>query len=375
MPVVVAQCAAPQWAIEQSVGVRVYKVGAARAAPGALWRRLADGSCEATTADAGSTFAAATLEPASSFVATSLAIETRPGLRLGARYRVGTDGSKLRTDLVDTQGSATCLILPAESDGKRRCFPEGLPLRMASRLYADEHCTVELYEMAAGQTPPAAIRLYRQGPASAAPTCSPIWSMRTIGAVHAGAVWRRNGTTCAPGTVGTGSEARALSADLSPTALVTIEKALEGGARLGAVGLRGSDGSTFLSDGRAVVDRRYTETCAFTAASGGTLRCLPPAAAAFGFSDGTCSDWTYSFADQSCAWPGAVAAHRALPKIVPACDPQEITGVHARGAAVATPFAMSGASCDPSATTPANIFLDGADVALTEFASGATSRE
>lgn len=343
-------CYAKKWAgLSNATGNHVYKVGGTVTKPTALWGLGPDDNgadaCEQITTTVGAEYAAAAAQPDSSFVAAAAATvtETRPGARLGARYYAGADGSKAYVGLYDNALAANCEILSV-GVGARRCFASAPPATMI--YFGDAQCSVQLY-MAPGATLPPYARALRQNAANE-PTCAGgRWTLRKVGAKHTGQVYRRSGTACAPATAPAGTTPYALAdTDEGPQRLVTLTDELQGGTRLKALGMRGSDGSAVDGDGQRLIDTKFNELCTATVFDSlGDSYCLPPFdGAADGFADAACSITAYHFEDQSCAYQGATVASHHVTYKGGGCG-NAADRIYSRGAAVTPLYDASSGTC------------------------------
>jgi hypothetical protein len=378
---VINPCVPAQWGPLYRAGGRrdQYKVGAAITRPAGLWRleETSSGveSCvpEERTLPSTSTFAAADLWPAASFVAATESVETRPGLRLGARYIVGADGSKVRGAVTDAVFGLNCDVLPA-SDGTTRCFPDDV--EFTPPAFADDRCTEPLAVLN-GSVVPRYVRFRGAPPAQASCAGGLAWTMREVMAVYQGSVWNGANGTCVPATSPTTRVYHRLGPDVSGAMLATLTTELRGGgSRLGGLASRGSDGSIYEPGRPDLVDSRFMELCVFTPVAGGPLRCLPPfTPSPYGFADAACQMRAYMFVDQRCTYPGAAAAHRTA-FMEGECGDGPATAVFARGAPVTSSFDLdSTATCSPRTLTVDRLYVDGPAVALAEFVSGEARRE
>jgi hypothetical protein len=345
-------CYLKKWAgLSDSTGNHVYKVdvGGVVTKPTTIWLAGEDengaATCTASATAAGDQFVPAQLQPDSSFVAATGApvTETRPGARIGARYWVGADNSKAYVGLYDNARAANCDVLPVGT-GARRCFSGVQPATMI--YFGDAQCSVQLF-MSPGANAPAYARATRQ-PAANEPSCAGgRWTMRKIGPKHTGQLYRRSGTACTPATAPAGSTPYTLEdGDVGAQLLVTLTDELQGGPRLKALGLRGSDGSAVDGDGQRFIDTKFNETCTATLFDVGDHYCAPAfTGAAEGYADAACSIVAYQYPDEACLYEGGtVATHHVIFKDG-GCGERVATDVWLRGAAVTPLYDTAGGTC------------------------------
>jgi hypothetical protein len=376
IPLVFAEpCTAAAWGeVSTAKGKMLYKRGTPVAKPAAVWSvAVVDGSCNLVNGDFGrSQFATAQRFPIESFVATTgtSVVETRPGLRFGARYLVGADGSRARVGIRDMLRGSDCNPQVA-ADGIKRCFTGEFP-ETSFALYGDDKCS---QRVVISESSPPPSHATRPTNASFDPLteCDTKTSLVAVVAVHAGPVYaaRFTGNACYEQPLAAGAVAYEVGAiDESARLLGELTDELQGTARLRVPGMRGSDGSVFAGGGARFIDSRFSESCTPSSVVGGGVRCLPPRSSAWDnelifYADTDCATRLYIFPDERCSLGARVTSHYVAHRSTQ-CELGPAEKVFARGGGpdLAT-FAGGGGLC--SSSNAFNAYHLGPEVPLTEF--------